>query len=120
MKLYDNEYVTAFLDIAPVNLGHALVVPKIHSENMVAASDDDLAKLFPAVKKVAKAVLSATGAGGFNIGVNTGAVAGQIVFHTHIHVIPRFESDGLKRWGKKAVTKEELAAMAEKIRAALG
>ncbi|MBI4457382.1 HIT family protein [Candidatus Uhrbacteria bacterium] len=118
-KIYEDERIFAFLDIAPVSLGHTLVVPKAHAENVLQTPDEHLSPLFPAVKKIAAAALAATGAGGFNIGVNCGKAAGQVVFHTHIHVIPRFENDGLKLWPKRPVTPEEMIAVAEKIVAAL-
>jgi histidine triad (HIT) family protein len=102
-KVYEDEKTFAFLDISPINIGHTLIVPKKHSKNMLEDGDDDLKACIHAAKKVAKAVVKAVGADGFNLGVNTNEAAGQAVFHTHFHIIPRFSDDGLKHWpGKKA------------------
>jgi histidine triad (HIT) family protein len=97
-KIYEDEMTFAFLDIMPVNKGHTLVVPKSHSKNMLEDEDKDLAACMTAVKKLAPAIIEATDADGFNLGVNTNKAAGQAVFHTHMHIIPRFENDGLKHW----------------------
>lgn len=97
-KIFEDEKVLAFLDIMPINKGHVLVVPKNHSKNILEDDDADINQCMKAVKKVARALLRATKAQGFNIGVNTEKAAGQAVFHTHFHVIPRFEGDGLHHW----------------------
>lgn len=97
-RVFESGKVMAFLDIAPISRGHTLVVPKRHSENLLADSTADLAECITAVQAIAKGIVSAVNADGFNLGVNTGKVAGQAVFHTHFHIIPRFEGDGLKHW----------------------
>lgn len=97
-KIYEDEEVFAFLDIRPVNKGHALIVPKKHSEDLLHTDDLVLSSMIVHVKKIAEAIVKATGAAGFNLGVNTGAAAGQAVFHVHFHIIPRFSNDGLKNW----------------------
>ncbi|MBI4599180.1 HIT family protein [Candidatus Uhrbacteria bacterium] len=116
-KVYEDERVLAFLDIQPVNPGHVLVIPKTHSANMVHMAPEDLHAVMDAVQKIAPALLRAVGFEGFNLGVNTGAAAGQVVFHTHFHVMPRRPGDGYELWhGTEA---GDLAAMAEKVRGAL-
>ena len=118
-KVYENDKVMAFLDIAPVNKGHTLVVPKEHHKDLLDTPDNLLAETIKVIKKVAKAVMRATGAEGFNLGVNNGKAAGQVVMHLHFHIMPRFEDDGLKLWsGKKYEGKEE-EETAEKIRSLL-
>lgn len=97
-KVYENDKVFAFLDINPVNKGHTLVVPKKHSANMLEDDLEDLNACMDAVQKVAKATIAAVNAQGFNLGVNTNREAGQVVMHTHFHVIPRFSNDGLRHW----------------------
>jgi histidine triad (HIT) family protein len=96
--IYENEKVVAFLDINPVNPGHLLVVPKVHSENIAVAADDDLIALTLAVKKLAPAVCAATSCDGWNLEVNNGNAAGQAIDHTHWHIVPRRKEDGLKHW----------------------
>jgi histidine triad (HIT) family protein len=70
-------------------------------------------------KKIAAAIVEAVKADGFNLGVNTKPAAGQAVFHTHLHIIPRFENDGFKHWPHKQMTQEEMQKVANDIRAQL-
>lgn len=115
-KVFENEHLIAFLDLHPNNPGHTLFVPKIHSENLFEASNEIVAELMAAIKNFAPQILSAVGANGFNLGVNTGSVSGQVIMHTHFHVIPRFENDGLVHWATKEMSQKELEKIAEKIR----
>ncbi len=101
-KIHEDAHVIAFLDINPVHPGHTLVVPKRHSVNLFDMPESDITHVFQAAKKVAQAVREATNAGGINVNMNNDKAAGQVVFHSHIHVVPRFENDGLKLWpGRK-------------------
>ena len=97
-KVYEDDSVLAFLDLAPVHPGHTLIIPKSHFKDMLEVSSDLGTSVFAAIQKVAAAVLKATGAQGFNIMQNNGLAAGQTVFHIHWHIIPRFDDDGLKMW----------------------
>ena len=115
-KIYEDDKVLAFLDINPINPGHTLVIPKAHSGNLSAASEDDLVAVIKAVKKLAPAVIKGVGAQGLNLGVNNGAAAGQIVNHLHFHIMPRFEGDGYQLWGGKPYKEGEMEEVAEKIR----
>lgn len=115
LKVYEDDRVFAFLDIQPVNVGHTLVVPKAHAENCLATPDEDMAAIMRVVRRIGDAALKATGAQGFNVGINCGAAAGQIVMHTHVHVMPRFDGDGLKHWPKREVAKGEMESTARKI-----
>jgi len=117
--VYENEKVVAFLDINPVNPGHLLVVPKAHSENITAAADDDLVALTLAVKKLAPAVCAATACDGWNLEVNNGNAAGQMIDHTHWHIVPRHADDGLKHWPGHSYAEGEAAKVAEAIRSKL-
>lgn len=115
-KIYEDEKTFAFLDIKPVNPGHTLVVPKQHSTQLLDASDETVRELMSATRKIAQAVVSALGLEGFNIEVNCGAVAGQIVSHLHLHIIPRNAEDGLKHWPGTPYPEGAADLMAEKIR----
>jgi len=115
-KVYEDEKTLAFLDIAPVNKGHTLVIPKKHSKNLLEDDMDDLDICMKTIKKVAKAVMGATGADGFNLGANTNSAAGQVVFHTHFHIIPRFEDDGLRHWPQGKYDEMEMDSFQEKIK----
>jgi len=118
-KVYEDEQVVAFLDIHPTRPGHTLVVPKVHCDDLLGCEMAVVLHMMAAVQKVAKAVVAATGAEGFNLGVNNGRAAGQIIFHLHMHVIPRHQNDGLRLWGHKDYKEGEMAVLADKIRTSL-
>lgn len=115
-KVYEDGDIVAFLDITPVNPGHTLVIPKQHCENLLDLPEEALCALAKAVKKIAPAILTATGAKGFNLGLNNGQAAGQAVNHFHWHIMPRFEGDGHNLWIGRAYPEGEAGKMAEKIR----
>lgn len=119
VKVYEDAEILAFLDIHPVNFGHTLIVPKTHYVNILDTPDDVLAKLTAAVKKIAPAVLKAVNADSFNLGVNNGALAGQVIWHTHFHIMPRHEGDGYKLWGAKAYGPGEMEKIGEAIKVSL-
>jgi histidine triad (HIT) family protein len=119
-KIYENHHSIAFLDIQPVNFGHALIVPKEHHDVFLNTPHEVLCDIMEAAKKVATAIIAATGADGFNLTLNNGEAAGQAVFHTHFHVIPRFKDDGLKHWAHKNYGAGEAEALALKIKEKLG
>ena len=119
-KVYEDENVLAFLDLAPVHPGHTLVIPKEHYRDMLEFPAEKGSVIFAAVQKVAAAVVKATGAQGFNIMQNNGIAAGQTMFHIHWHIIPRFDNDGLDMWkqGSYADT-EAMQNMAANVAACL-
>jgi histidine triad (HIT) family protein len=86
--VYEDEKVMAFLSARPVNVGHTLVVPKRHYENIFEISEEEVAHLSKIVKKVAYAVKRAENAEGIRIVQNNGEAAGQVIFHLHVHIIP--------------------------------
>ena len=96
-KVYEDEEVLAFLDITQVTKGHTLVIPKQHYRNMLEMDAESASSLFARVPKIAQQLQEKLGAAGVNIINNNEEAAGQTVFHTHVHLLPRFdESDGLK------------------------
>jgi histidine triad (HIT) family protein len=117
--VYENGKTIAFLDIKPVNPGHVLVVPKEHHPDFASTPADQLGDIAAVAQKVAKAAMAALGAPGFNIGVNNGRAAGQLVDHMHLHVMPRFEGDGRELWHGEAYPEGEMGRVAERLRAAL-
>lgn len=118
-KIFEDDAVVAFLDIHPIGKGHLLVIPKVHAENMSSMSEDNYATLMRRVHMLAPHVRAVTGAEGINIGMNNGAAAGQLIFHAHVHIIPRFAGDGNKHWSAVAYADGEQARMAEKMRNAI-
>jgi len=97
-KIYEDKNSLAFLDISPINKGHTLLIPKEHYEDLFDFPEDKLKEFSVTLKKVSKVVLSGVKADGLNIGMNNKSAAGQIVFHAHFHLIPRYKNDGLKSW----------------------
>lgn len=118
--VYEDDHTLAFLDIHPNNPGHTLVIPKKPVRNIFDADDTTLAQVMATVRKLAPAIKNAVGADGMNINSNHEHAAGQVVFHLHIHLIPRFSADGYKFWPQKSYETGEAAQIAEKIKQALG
>ncbi len=114
-KIYEDGEVFAFLDIKPVNPGHTLVIPKKHFENIHDMPDAMFAKVAVAAKKIADAILK-LGATGVNVGMNNGSAAGQIVFHAHVHVMPRYGKDSFSLWVGKEYDGNERELVAGKMR----
>jgi histidine triad (HIT) family protein len=94
--IYQDDKTLAFLDINPNSVGHALVIPKKHVKTIVEMRDEDVEAVFKSIKKVVKAIDAALTPDGFNLVVNQGEVAGQVVQHFHCHVIPRTAGDGIE------------------------
>jgi len=117
-KIFEDENTFVFLDIGPVSKGHMLVIPKNHAENLTEGSVEDACSLMATVHKIAPDVMRGLGATGYNIGMNHGKDAGQEVFHTHIHLMPRYEKDS-RLFVKFQPSKEELHEVAKKIREVL-
>ncbi len=114
--VYEDERLIAFLDISPVHKGHVLAVPKSHTETSLDTADEDLSHLIITSKKIARAVMNATGAQGINFGINNYPASGQVVLHTHMHIIPRYDNDGLKHWPQGTyANKEEMNEWSQKI-----
>lgn len=115
-KVYEDEHTLALLDIHPVNIGHTLVIPKKHFANLYETPDETLAQMMAVVKKLSIAIKSAMNADGINIEMNNDPVAGQVIFHTHIHIVPRFSDDGFTHWhGARRYREGEDTEIAQKI-----
>ena len=117
--VYDNDLTMAFLDITPVNPGHVLVVPKAHYDDLLTTPEETLREVMAVAQKIAKAAVKGLHAPAFNVAVNNGRAAGQVVSHMHLHVIPRFEGDGYELWHGKPYEEGEAEKAAEAIRACL-
>lgn len=95
-KVYEDEQVLAFLDISQTTKGHTLVIPEQHVRNLLEMTAETASHLFARIPKIARAIQSATGATAMNIINNNEALAGQTVFHAHVHLVPRYnEEDGI-------------------------
>lgn len=117
--VYEDDKNYAFLDIRPTNPGHTLVVPKQHFVNVFDIDPDTWGDSMKTAQKIARALEKAFGIEGVNINTNNGADAGQVVFHSHIHVIPRHKEDGYKLWGGKSYENGQAEVVASKLREAL-
>ena len=118
-KVYEDADAIVFMDVMPQSPGHALVVPKAPSRNLLDADPAVLAKIAPLVQKVAVAAKKAFNADGVTVMQFNEPASGQTVYHLHFHVIPRFEGVALKPHTGQMEDAAVLSANAEKIRAAL-
>jgi histidine triad (HIT) family protein len=110
-------YTVAFMDINPATKGHALVVPREHSEDLMDVSDDDLERTMVAARRLARRMREVLDPDGFNVLNSCGAAAWQTVFHFHVHVVPRYEDDPIELpWVPSEGDPEEIAAIADRIR----
>ncbi len=115
-KIYEDDKILAFLDIKPAVKGHTLLVTKEHYVDFLTLPNNLISHLFHRAKEITPAIMKGANADGFNIGVNNGASAGQVIFHCHLHIIPRFKSDGLTMWQGSEYQEDEIKEYAERIR----
>ncbi len=118
-KVYEDEQTLAFMDIMPRGKGHTLVIPKTPARNILDATPEQLAACMATVQRIARAVMKAFDAPGVTIQQFNESAGGQVVFHLHFHVLPRWEGVPLGPHTGKMEDSEVLAANAEKIRQAL-
>jgi histidine triad (HIT) family protein len=90
-KVYEDEHTFVFMDIMPRSNGHALIIPKIGSRNILDADASDLGNLIRTVQKIARAAMKAFKADGMTVAQFSEPAGGQVIFHTHFHVLPRWE-----------------------------
>jgi histidine triad (HIT) family protein len=117
--IYETDHVLAFMDIMPRGDGHALVIPKAKARNILDVEPDVLAELMKAVQVVARASKRAFDADGITIQQFNESAGGQVVFHLHVHVIPRFEGVPLRPHTGEMAKSDVLSVHAEKLRAEL-
>jgi histidine triad (HIT) family protein len=118
-KLYEDDDTLAFLDIMPRTEGHTLVITKEKAPDLFGITPEGLGKLMAVVQKLAPKIKDAVGADGVLIQQFNGAAAGQTVFHLHVHIVPRKESEPMRPEGAKMAEPDDLAMTAEKIRKVL-
>lgn len=112
-----DEHTVAFMDINPATRGHALVVPREHSDDLLEVSDEDLARTMVAARRLTERMRSALKPDGFNILNSCGPAAWQTVFHFHLHVIPRYDDDPLQLpWVPGPGDPDEIGVIADKLR----
>ncbi len=112
-----DERTITFMDISPATRGHALVVPRRHSRDLLEVEADDLEATIDAAQRLARRVKERLGADGVNLLNSCGSAAWQTVFHFHIHVIPRYDADPLRLpWTPSLGDSEEIAEAAAQLR----
>lgn len=105
-KLYEDEKCLCILDSNPLSHGHSLIIPKSHYSSLEATPPDVVAAMCSKVPFIGSAIMRAAGCDSFNLLVNNGAAAGQVIFHTHIHIIPRKARDCL--WTSESLRRRPL------------
>jgi len=124
-KIYEDDLLLSFMDIQPVNKGHILIIPKKHVELAADLDESTAGEMFKLANKINKALRkSGIRTEGINYFLADGEAAGQEVFHTHLHIIPRFKDDGFglkfpEGYRKILPGREELKSLSEQIRTAL-
>ena len=97
--IYEDEDFNVIMDINPASYGHCVILPKTHAANLYELPEDAASEVMKLAKKMASLMTDKLGCDGFNLVQNNGEVAGQTVFHLHVHVIPRYEDDNIKiKW----------------------
>ena len=92
-KVYEDDLILAFLDIAPFNIGHTVIIPKDHQNSITTLDEIYANRIIKMAPKIGVALMRTINAEGFNLFLNNGSVAGQTVWHCHMHVLPRFAGD---------------------------
>jgi histidine triad (HIT) family protein len=118
--LYQDDRSVAFLDLFPILAGHALVVPRAHVADLTACPADVAGHLMTVAQQLAPKIVRSVNAAGFNVWTANGAVAGQDVFHLHLHVLPRFDDDAFRlRFPQpypQQAERDKLDALADRIK----
>jgi histidine triad (HIT) family protein len=118
--IYEDDYFRIILDADPVSLGHALILPKNHYKNIYELGDEEAERIMPLAKKMAIHMTEVLGCDGFNILQNNNEVAGQSVFHFHMHLIPRYKdaanNKGLLTFTHPGITADEIKNLAKRLK----
>lgn len=116
VKLYEDEEFVIILDIGPAAFGHALIIPKDHYANLYEMPEELLGKVMSLAKVWGEKLVKALKADGLNLVQNNGLAAGQTVFHYHLHLIPRYEGDGVgELWTPGSLSEEQRKELVEKL-----
>ena len=116
VKLYEDDLVFAFLDIAPINLGHVLVIPKEHHQSASTIPEHIAGRMMRIGSRIGIALKRKLDYDAFNLHLADGTAAGQVVMHSHLHIVPRWTDDGFHwNWRQLAYPEGKMAEIAEKI-----
>ncbi len=115
--LYETEHVLAILDVRPIHWGHALVIPKVHCVDFLTVPEESYHDVMHVSQVVARAIVKAYNLEGFNVFSNNGRIAGQSVFHFHLHIVPRYPGDAVRFAPMlKSYSGQSMAEHGERIR----
>ena len=120
VKVYEDDVALAFMDVMPRAEGHTLVIPKVAARSLFDIGPQDLARLMPTVQRVGRAVMEGMKAEGLSLQQFNETAGGQVVFHLHFHLLPRWSGVALRPPGGPFQNAEALRPQAERIIAALG
>ena len=114
--LYEDDIVKAIFDLSPASMGHIIILPKEHFDNLYSIDEETAAHVFKVATRLAKAIKEALNCDGMNILQNNGEIAGQTVFHFHMHIIPRYLGDNVKfSWNQGEISEDEIKDLKKKI-----
>ena len=115
--VYEDSHFTVILDVNPATKGHCLIIPKEHFDNIYDLDGETAGKLFALATCIARAMRDALKCDGLNLVQNNGEIAGQTVNHFHLHLIPRYEGDGLNlNWPQQEISAEQLEEIRQSIK----
>lgn len=115
-KIYEDELVYAFLDLGPINYGHALVIPKEHHESSSTIPENVAGRMFKVASRIGIALKRKLDYDAFNLHLADGTAAGQVVMHAHLHVVPRGVEDGFRwNWRQLKYPENRMAEIAEEL-----
>jgi histidine triad (HIT) family protein len=115
-SLYEDDVVNVIFDLGPASSGHVLILPKNHFDNIYSIDDETIAHVSKVAVKVANALHDALGCEGLNVVQNNGSIAGQTIYHFHVHLIPRYTDDTVNiTWEPGEATDAQIAQLKEKI-----
>ena len=115
--IYEDNDFKAFMDISPASKGHTILIPKEHADNLFELDETVASKLLPVAARIAKALKAELHCEGLNLLQNNGEIAGQTVFHFHMHIIPRYKVDKVVvKWVEDKYEGEPLDQLSDKIK----
>jgi histidine triad (HIT) family protein len=115
-KIYEDELVYAFLDLGPINFGHALVIPKEHHESSSTIPEEVAGRMFKVASRIGVALKRKLDYDAFNLHLADGTAAGQVVMHAHLHVVPRGVEDGFRwNWRQLKYPENRMQEIAQEI-----
>jgi len=118
--LYEDDIVKAIFDLSPASMGHIIILPKEHFDDLYSIDEETAVHVFKVATKLAKAIKESLNCDGMNILQNNGEIAGQTVFHFHMHIIPRYVGDHVKfAWNQGKISEDEIKDLTKKIQSRL-